>query len=87
MAGIAKAKQINHLMEFIRDIDMDIESLPRGVVLGECIIDDVIKNDPANDLRACCWINHGCYTWHLKSAYAYKNPIIAKGFVNLWNWE
>jgi len=86
-AGIAKAKQINQLMEFICDINMDIESLPLGVVLGECIIDDVIKNDPAIDLRASCWINDGCYAWHLKSAYAYKNPIKAKGFVNLWNWD
>jgi len=87
LAGLEKAKQIYDLMDFIHSIEMDIEPLPRGAVIGECIIDKVIKNDLSNNLKASCWSKNGSYTWHLKSACLYKNPIKAQGFVNLWNWE
>lgn len=85
--GFDLAENCAPLVKFMNSQSLDIRSLPRGAVIGECEIVKVAGFEPSSDLSMHGWLANGGFTWHLSNATPYPTPITAMGFVRLWQWE
>jgi hypothetical protein len=70
--------------------NLKFDDLPRGQLLGTCVVDSMHKMDETWDLVlsdteiACGDYSNGRYAWALSHVWVFPKPIPCRGALSLW---